>query len=83
MKNDKRLNRQTRDFADVHQNAATFINEVKDKLSGENINLSPNLTEICSNRRSKLHTAVERSTTCFDISCHNVIVDTVIQRFNR
>ena len=39
----------TRDFADVHQHAATFTNEVNDKLAGENIYLSRYLPEIRSN----------------------------------
>ena len=83
MENDKRLSSITGDFADVHQHAATIINEVNDKLTGENIYLSPNLPEIRSNRQSTSPTAVESSTRRFEISGHNVILDTVIQRFNR
>ena len=38
-----RLREITRDFADIYKQAATFINEVNDKLAGENIFLTLNL----------------------------------------
>ena len=78
-----RLSSITRDVADVHQHAATFINLMNDKLPGENIYLSPNLPEIRLNRQSKSPTAVESSTRRFEISCHNFILDTVIQSIKR
>ena len=77
-----RLSAITRHFAGVHQYAATFINEVNDKLAGENIYHSPNLPEILSNRRSTSPSAVE-SLRHFKISCHNIILDTVVQSINK
>lgn len=59
----------TRDFADIYQQAATFINEVNDKLAGENVFLTLNLPQIRSNRRP---TGIESETSAkhFEISCH-------------
>lgn len=72
----------TRDFADIYQQAATFINEVNDILAGENVFLTLNLPQIRSNRRP---TGIQSETSAkhFEISCHNVILDTVVESINR
>ena len=73
----------TRNFVDVHHHAATFINKVMDEVARENINLEPNFLEIRSNRRSTSPTAVDSSTRHFEISCYDVILDTVVQSIKR
>ncbi|XP_068122030.1 zinc finger MYM-type protein 1-like [Hyperolius riggenbachi] len=71
----KRLNKIRRDFPGVLQSATHFIDLINEKLANENICLKRRFSDIRSTRKAEGTDNMKH----FEISCYNVIVDTVTE----
>ncbi|CAH2220775.1 Hypothetical predicted protein [Pelobates cultripes] len=70
-----RLSKISRDFSGVYESATTFIDHLNEKLAAEDIAISKSITE----HRSTRYVVPANQQHSFEVSCYNVICDTVLE----